>query len=257
LGTNYIGIKRNDSPGQLRRGRERLRRLEQHHRRRRAFGAVRVIAFNKVPGIEIIRDDTDAPTGNRFLNNSSFSKAGLVIDLGDNGVMPNEPRDRDPGFNNPQNSSVLSSATTTSEGSTTVKGSLHSTPGKSFLVQFFSTPSGQQAKILIGQRSVRIEARGNASLIFRPAARAVPAGFNVTATAMSADGYTSEYPASRKVVRPRNHTVEPSTERAGRVFVPSRHTGRHLRGLANGPTGTQPRRGDNLLCLVSPVAEDR
>jgi hypothetical protein len=111
LGTNYIGIKRNDSPSQLRRGRERLRRLEQHHRRRRAFGAVRVIAFNKVPGIEIIRDDTDAPTGNRFLNNSSFSKAGLVIDLGDNGVMPNEPRDRDTGFNNQQNFPVLSSTT--------------------------------------------------------------------------------------------------------------------------------------------------
>jgi hypothetical protein len=220
-----------------------------------AFGAVKVIAFNKVPSMEIIRDDTDAPTGNRFLNNSIFSKAGLVIDLGDNGVMPNEPRDCDTGFNNQQNFPVLSSATT-SEGSTTVKGSLNSTPGKRFLVQFFSTPSGQQAKILIGQRSVRIDAKGNASLIFRPA-RMVPTGFNVSAMATSADGDTSEYPALRKVVRPRAHTVEPSTEGAGRVFVPSRRTRRHLRGLGGGPTGTQPRRGDNLLCLVSPFAEDR
>lgn len=76
-----------------------------------AFGAVKVFAFNKVPDMEIIRDDTDAPTGNRFLNNSIFSKAGLVIDLGDNGVMPNEPRDRDTGFNNQQNFPVLSSTT--------------------------------------------------------------------------------------------------------------------------------------------------
>jgi hypothetical protein len=179
----------------------------------------------------------------------------LIIDLGDNGVMPNEPHDRDTGFNNQQNFPVLSSATA-SEGSTTVKGSLNSTPGRSFLVQFFSNPSGQQGKILIGQRSVRIDARGNASLIFRPA-RAVPAGFNVTATATSADGDTSEYPTSRKVVRPRDHIVKPSTEGAGRVFVPSSRTRRHLRGSGDGPTGTQPRRGDDLLCLVSPVTEDR
>ena len=49
----------------------------------------------------------------------------MIIDLGDNGVMPNEPHDRDTGFNNQQNFPVLSSATA-SEGSTTVKGSLNS-----------------------------------------------------------------------------------------------------------------------------------
>jgi hypothetical protein len=110
-----------------------------------AFGAVKVIAFNKVLGMEIIRDDIDAPTGNCFLNNSIFSKAGLVIDLGNNGVMPNEPRNRDTGFINQQNFPILSSATT-SEGSTTVKGSLNRAPpvrafSSSFLHSFW--PTGQ------------------------------------------------------------------------------------------------------------------
>jgi hypothetical protein len=128
-----------------------------------AFGAVKVTAFTKVLGMEIIRDDTDAPTSNCFLNNSIFSKAGLVIDLGDNGVMPNEPRNRDTGFINQQNFPILSSAAT-SEGSTTVKGSLNRAPpvrafSSSFLHSFW--PTGQDPHWPEG--GVRIDARGNAS----------------------------------------------------------------------------------------------
>ena len=39
-----------------------------------ALGAVKVIASNKEPGMEITRDDTDAPTGNGVLNTPSSRK---------------------------------------------------------------------------------------------------------------------------------------------------------------------------------------
>ncbi len=154
-----------------------------------------------MPGIEIIRDDTDAPTGNRFLNNSSFSKAGLVIDLGDNGVMPNEPRDRDPGFNNPQNFPVLSSAKT-GGGTPTIEATLESTPNTTFRDQFFSKPFSADPDVegmnLVGEKFVSTGANGSVSFTFQPSS-AVALGDAVTATATTG-GNTSEFSAARTVV---------------------------------------------------------
>ena len=86
----------------------------------------------------------DVSTGNRILQNSIFSNAGLGIDL-DDGLSPNDPGHADLGPNNLQNKPAVASATTS--GSTlTVQGNLDSTPEKTFTFQFFSNARATRAR---------------------------------------------------------------------------------------------------------------
>ena len=155
-----------------------------------------VISANAGSGISIYGDSA---TGNRILQNSIFSNGGLGIDLGDDGPTANDPGDVDTGPNNLQNKPGISSARTGSL-KTTIKGSLNSTPNKTFLVQFFSNPAGtDEGKTFIGQKSVTTDSSGNVSFIFTPPQK-VGAGRTVTATATSPGGNTSEFSAARSVV---------------------------------------------------------
>src|SRR5262249_34664587 len=61
-------------------------------------GAGNLVAFNGGAGIA-----ADSGTGNLFRSNSIFSNAGLGIDLGADGVTPNDPGDPDGGANDLQN----------------------------------------------------------------------------------------------------------------------------------------------------------
>jgi hypothetical protein len=82
---------------------------------------------------------------------------------------------------------------------TTIKGSLNSTPGKTYVVRFFSNPSGDEGKTFIGQTSVTTDGSGNATFTFSPSQK-VGLGQTVTATATSPAGDTSEFSAPRTVV---------------------------------------------------------
>src|SRR5207253_310705 len=79
-----------------------------------------------------------------ILGNAIFANAGLGIELTNDpnvrGVTPNDPRDADDGANNLQNFPVLQSATS-GGGTTTVMGTLNSTPGTAFRVEFFASPA--------------------------------------------------------------------------------------------------------------------
>ncbi len=84
-------------------------------------------------------------------------------------------------------------------GSTTVEGTLKSTPNRSFTIQFFSNPSGEnEGKTFIGSKSVTTDSGGNISFTFTPA-QAVAVGQSVTATATDSGGNTSEFSAPREV----------------------------------------------------------
>jgi hypothetical protein len=167
--------------------------------------AANLIAYNNGTGIEV-REEDDTPWGNSLLRNSIFANDGLGIDLlrfGDPGVTPNDPGDVDNGPNRFQNYPVLSSVMTAGNR-TAVIGSLNSTPGKSFRVEFFSNtaadPSGfGEGQTFLGSGTVKTGASGDAnfSFIFNTA---VPAGQVVTATATSPDGDTSEFSAVKTVV---------------------------------------------------------
>ena len=142
----------------------------------------------------------DDATGNRILSNSIFSNGAIGIDLNADGPTANDPGDTDTGPNNLQNKPALSSAKKSATGTTTVRGTLNSTPVKTFNVQFFSNPSGtDEGKTLLGSMSVTTNGTGNVSFTFSTQ-KAIKLGQNITATATGPGGNTSEFSAPRKVV---------------------------------------------------------
>lgn len=171
-------------------------------------GAGNVIAFNgrvnPGAGVTIV-------SGNSIpiLSNSIYSNGQLGIDLGDDGVTPNDPGDFDTGPNGLQNFPVLTSAATAA-GRTLVQGTLSSGPNRTYLVQFFSQsqldPTGfGQGRTLIGSALVTTDANGNAVINSLLDAPTVVGDF-ITATATtepSATGETSEFSAGIAVVAAR------------------------------------------------------
>ena len=145
-------------------------------------GAGNIIAFNGGDGV------TDRGLG--ILSNSIFSNAGLGIDLGPDGVTPNDPGDSD----NVQNFPVLTSATS---GSTTVEGTLNSTLNTEFRLEFFANsacdPSGHgEGENFLGPTTVTTDGTGNAAFtVTFP--DMVPAGQFITATATDPHDNTSEF----------------------------------------------------------------
>jgi CSLREA domain-containing protein len=167
-----------------------------------------VIAFNgKDPsfnngshGVMVVHDHS---TGNAILRNSIFSNVGLGIDLGGNGRTTNDVGDADTGSNNLQNFPILTSAETPFffDGPTTIKGRLNSTPGTTFVIRFFSNPSGDEGKTFIGHASVTTDASGNTGTFTFTANQTVGVGQRITATATDPVGNTSEFSAARVVTR--------------------------------------------------------
>jgi CSLREA domain-containing protein len=159
------------------------------------------IAFNGLDGVFV---GTGTGTGNRILSNSIFNNGGLGIDLqggteNAQDATANDPGDPDGGPNDLQNKPVITSATT-SGGTTTIKAKLNSTPGDAFFVQFFSSPSGNEGKKLIGSKSVTTNSDGNVNFTVVPS-QAIAVGQRVTATALDVlNGNTSEFSAPRSVV---------------------------------------------------------
>jgi hypothetical protein len=156
------------------------------------------IAFNDNCGVFVTEATSN---GNAISRNSIFSNGDLGIDLNNDGVTPNDSLDVDSGPNGLQNRPSLGSAKTVS-GTTTVKGNPSSEAGKTYKVEFYSNPSGNEGKKFIGTKSVTTGADGKAAFTFTPS-KAVSVGQAITATATNAtDGSphdTSEFSAPRTV----------------------------------------------------------
>jgi hypothetical protein len=166
-------------------------------------GAGNIIAFNGAAGVTVSEgtNGTLIPVGDAILSNLIFNNAALGIDLGGDGVTPNDSRGHT-GPNNFQNFPVLTQAQS-SGGSTTITGTLNSTPSTTFTVQLFSNvaadPSGfGQGQVLLDTLTVTTDASGAAS-ISATIPIAVAVGQFVTATATDAAGNTSEFSMALKV----------------------------------------------------------
>src|SRR5206468_2007909 len=112
-------------------------------------GAANIIAYTMAAGFDGVRV-RDGCTGILIRGNSIFSNGnatvnGLGIDLGPDGVTPNDSCDTDTGANLRQNFPVLTSAAS-GPTMTSVSGTLNSTANGIFLLQFYanagSTVSG-------------------------------------------------------------------------------------------------------------------
>jgi len=163
-----------------------------------AAGEGNIIARNKGKGVVISSGEK-----NIISSNSIYSNDELEIDLGNNGVTPNDIGDPDPGPNKLQNFPYVTSDTT---GGTEIDGIIRNgNPRDKIRVEIFSSPNntrdpshyGGGKKFLGAKQPVKINAQGNAAFSFKRVP--VAAGHFITATATKIDnpaaitGNTSEF----------------------------------------------------------------
>jgi hypothetical protein len=184
-----------------------------------ASGAGNVIAFNAAKGVVVGAGTTDTVTGDAILGNSIFANTAIGIDLGDDGVTPNESAGHT-GPNLFQDFPVLSMASSDSAG-TTVSGTVHGPANATLRVEVFfapaADPSGHgQGQTLLGALLVPTDALGNGSFTFTSTVAVAP-GNVLSATATDAGGNTSEF--SQDVTVTANVTSQVSAHRSGLVYL--------------------------------------
>ncbi len=168
-----------------------------------------VIAFNNAAGVALQAFTSKVSRQNSIRYNAIYSNGGLGIDLGNDGITPNDAGDGDTGnFNDLQNFPVISSA---QFGNTTVTiaGSLSSMPSSTYTVQFFQNtacdPSGAgEGKTYLGESSVITDASGVGT--FNVTLTGAAGGF-ATATATDSLGNTSEFSACAAVSTPATPSI--------------------------------------------------
>jgi CSLREA domain-containing protein len=160
-------------------------------------GAANTIAFNGGDGVSVLSNGSPSATGVAVLSNSIFGNSGLGIDLGTDGVTPNDDGDGDGGANNLQNFPVLSSVDLVA--STTIEGIINSTANTDFSLEFFANtacdPSGfGEGELLFGRTDVVTDGSGDASFTITFDAT-VPEDHYITASATDPANNTSEFSA--------------------------------------------------------------
>jgi hypothetical protein len=158
-----------------------------------AAGAGNLIAFNSNPGV-IVGGGTD----NTIRGNSIHDNVTLGIDLGNDGVTPNDLGDGDTGPNNLQNFPVISSVVY-GASSTTVTGLLNSTASTTFDIDFYSNPACSnfpreflQGETYLGSAQVTTDASCNGPFTVSTLP-SVPSGSRISVTATDPSGNTSEF----------------------------------------------------------------
>ncbi len=155
-----------------------------------ASGAGNTIAFNGGDGVFV-----NSGPGNSVRGNSIHANSGLGIDLGVDGVTPNDAGDTDTGANGLQNFPVISSASSTGSD-TTIQASLNSKANTSFTIDFYHSAAADtsgfgEGQIFLGSSTVVTDGAGNATMAatFTPA---VAIGRFITTTASESNS-TSEF----------------------------------------------------------------
>jgi Right handed beta helix region len=149
------------------------------------------IAFNADSGVAIDLDATGNSASNRISRNALFGNGGVAIDLGSDGVTPNDPGDGDDGPNRRQNFPVLHPA---SVGAVTA--TLSAAPRTAFRIEFYASSRAGEGEVYLGAVVVVTGADGN-SLPVRFRYAPVAGKSFLTATAINlTTGDTSEFSAA-------------------------------------------------------------
>jgi hypothetical protein len=159
-----------------------------------AGGAGNIIASNATEGVVVVGATS---TGNSILSNAIHSNGQLGIDLGDDGMTPNDVGDGDASPNRLQNFPVLTSAVDTA-GLTTVVGQLQTNAGANIRVELFRNDAcdasgfGEGQLFLFGTGTINAGSGGDQS--FSIPNLFAPVGSFITATATNVDfNDTSEF----------------------------------------------------------------
>lgn len=152
------------------------------------------IAYNALAGVAVTGN---AAVENTIVANSIYENGGLGIDLGADGVTPNDTLDADTGPNRRINFPVLTSAQgSTVAPSTSITGTLSAAPSSLYRIDYFASPQPDPSGHGEGRRylssfSARTNSSGVATL---STSLPVGAGAYITATATDLDRYdTSEF----------------------------------------------------------------
>jgi hypothetical protein len=143
-------------------------------------------------------------TGHAVLGNAIHGNDVLGINLGTNGVTPNDLDDGDSGANDLQNFPILTLATT--DGSDiSIAGTLNSTANSHFRIEFFASPTADtsgygEGQIYLGFVNVATDGAGDASFSTTLTA-SVPAGYAVSATATKSDASYSTFTDTSEFAR--------------------------------------------------------
>jgi uncharacterized repeat protein (TIGR01451 family) len=133
--------------------------------------------------------------GLTYLANSIYANSGLGIDIVPDGVDPNDNGDGTGFGNKTQNYPELTSAH--SDGpSTTVVGTLNSTPNASFRVEFFANDKADETRYGEGQKylgAIKVATGADGNAEFVTTLESVPTGEFITATATRPGYNTSEF----------------------------------------------------------------
>ncbi len=156
-------------------------------------GAGNLIAFNAGNGVHL--PPNPATVNNKIEGNSIFSNTQLGIDLGNDGITPNDQGDGDTGSNNLQNFPVLETVST-GGGMTTVTGRLNSAATTMYRIEFFANdpldPTGYgEGKTFLAAKTVTTDASGNAT--FNQSFPQLTDTQFVTSTATDPTGNSSEF----------------------------------------------------------------
>ncbi|MCA9145020.1 MAG: DUF4347 domain-containing protein, partial [Planctomycetales bacterium] len=168
-----------------------------------APGDGNAIAFNSLGGAVVEGSGT---VGNKIRGNSIYANNGLGIDLGNDGVSPNDPLDIDSGPNQLQNRPSLTTSVTVG-GNTTITGLLSSTVANTFDLDFYSSPTADpsgsgEGQVYLGSASVVTGLAGTATINTTLTGVTLTLGHVVTATATDSSGNTSEFAANITATAP-------------------------------------------------------
>lgn len=186
-------------------------------------GEGNLIAYNGDGGVKVY-----SGVRNPILSNSIFeNRVGLGIDLGGNGLTPNDPGDADPGPNELQNFPELTT-TRAGGGRTEGDGVLNSKPLTTYLLQFFRSercdPSQHgEGRTLIGEREVTTDATGVATFSFGFSGGGQE-GDVITSTATDPLGNTSEFSRCSQAGELISGSVTTLSPAAATNDVGTRHT---------------------------------
>jgi hypothetical protein len=134
--------------------------------------------------------------------NSIYNNGGLGIDLGGNGVTANDTKDPDGGPNSLQNFPVLTNVMTNGTV-TSITGTLNSTPGTTFTIDYYSSPTADpsgygEGRVHLLTDTFTLGSDGN--ILFQIGCPTpVAVGHYVTATITGPSG-TSEFSNARVCV---------------------------------------------------------